>query len=280
MTTDSPGTAVTLGVGMFGSGQRSTARHRATADPARFDGPTAAGPEALEASPGRTPIWATLTVFALLVAVLLAVWVLFGRGSSPTGPTAGTPTGSPSTSPSARAAAGPGISTVVRVRPDGSQRTTERITFQQPRTSLVVLVPARPGAGAQFHPSVTNISIRAHGHVQRRNDTLSTGEATSFQLSSPATRVVVRYSADNAGAAGDASSPGRALALVTPVLVAPPAGVKARVEVISPHVLNIGCVTPRGVLATCGTRIPGGWQVHVRAGRPVPDVIAQVSLKS
>ena len=268
---------------MFGSGQHSTARHRATAeDSARLNGSPTARSEKHHAAPSRTPIWATALVFGVLLLAVFGAWVLFGRdtGSSQPGPAAGTPTGTPttSTSPTRSAAAGPGLRTAVRLRPDGSVRTTERITFRRPRSSLVLSIPRRPGAAAQFAPSVTNVGVRANGNGQRRNDTLSTGEATTFQLRSPATRVVVRYSVDNAVARNHAYAPDRTLALVTPVKVAQLAGIRSNVKVVSPHVLNIGCVSPRGVLATCGSRTAHGWQVRARAGRPVPDVIAHVHL--
>jgi hypothetical protein len=142
----------------------------------------------------------------------------------------------------------------------------------------VLSVPRRPGAGAQFAPSVTNVRIRAEGNRQHRNDTLSTGEATTFQLSARAKRVVVRYSVDNAVARSRSAAPDRTMALVTPVAVARLAGIRSSVEVASRHVLDIGCVSPRGVLATCGSRTAHGWQVRAHAGRPVPDVIAQVHL--
>jgi hypothetical protein len=270
---------------MFDGGQRSTARHRATAeDPSPFSGSPAAQPEKLHAA-GRTPVWATTLAFAGLVLLLLGIWALFGRGpsSAPAGPAAGTaaPTkASPSSTPTGPAVARPGLSTVVRLRPDGTLRATERVTFRRPRSTLVVSVPARPGAGAQFGPSVTNLRVRANGRVHHGEAFLSSGEATSFRLVSSARRFTIRYAVQNTVARSTPSVPERGLALVTPVAVARLAGVPSHVEVVSPHVLSIGCVSPRGVLATCGSRTARGWQVRAAAGQPAPDVIAQVSLPS
>jgi hypothetical protein len=271
---------------MFDNGQRSTARHRATAeDTSAFNGSPHAQPEKVPAAAGRTPIWATALAFTALVLLLLGIWALFGRGpsSAPSGsgpPSASPSKASPTTTPTAPAVARPGLSTVVRLRPDGTLRATERVTFGRPRSTLAVSVPARPGAGAQFGPSVTDLRVRAHGKVHRGEGFLSSGEATNVRLASPARRVVIRYSVRNTVARSTPSVPDRGLALVTPVAVARLAGVPSNVKVVSPHVLSIGCVSPRGVLATCGSRTAHGWQVRAAAGQPAPDVVAQVRLPS
>lgn len=212
---------------------------------------------------------------AAFLAVLLAVvltWLglkVFLPDRSPA-PAASTTTPSSTT--------GVGARTLVAIGDAGALHVVETITFDTAESRLGLSVPLRQGAGKPFRPSVRGLVVREPGPATSV-DHMSAGERASVRFSTPADRVVLEYDATGAALrSGDPSNPDRALALVTPLVVAEARGLPATVDVQSVKVLNVGCL--RGpALTGCGTQTQDGWTVETAGGgRSQTDVLAQVNL--
>jgi hypothetical protein len=214
----------------------------------------------------------SLAVLALVLAVglsWLGLRVLLPDGSP--APAAST------TNPSATADVGVRIR--VAIGDAGTMHVIETITFDAAVSRLRLSVPLRRGVGKQFRPTLSGLVVREPGPVTEI-DPMSVGEEASVRFSTPADRVVLEYDASGVAVrSGDTSNPDRALALVTPLVVAGAGGLPATVDVQSVKVLNVGCL--RGtVLAGCGTQTPDGWTVETAGGpdRSPTDVLAQLNL--
>jgi hypothetical protein len=265
---------------MFGSGQRG-ARHRAPV--VASTAPATEQPHKAHAGPTRAPWWATGLAFLAILGLLFAGWKAFGQlGQKPT-PGAGAgarpaAASSPAPTTAAASAGTPGARTTVTIGPNGGLHAQMILTFGSKRSRIAFSVPSRPGVGTQFLPLVENIRVTANGKTHALTQSLFSGDAASFRLSSPARLVTVRYLVRDAVSRSAPSAPGRALALATPLVVGHVGRLSASVQVGSRHVLNIGCISRNGTLATCGTQTAKGWKVVAAAGQPTPDVVAQVNL--
>jgi hypothetical protein len=95
----------------------------------------------------------------------------------------------------------------------------------------------------------------------------------------PGTRTAdLSYHAVGVMKLNEPSTAGRALVLVTPLIVNPTYDLYGTVSVHSPAVTNVGCSTAGGALTACGTRIPDGWRVTAPPGQGGVNVLAQITL--
>jgi len=219
--------------------------------------------------PRRTWLASLAAVAAILLAVITwqALQYLFSdRTPAPVSST---------TAPSAAAVAG--VASQVTIGDAGGLHVVETLTFETAQTRIDLAVPRRGGAGEDFQPSISSLMVRGPEPV-REAGSMGVGDQTSIRFDSPARRVVLEYDAGGVVQhSGDASSPERALALVTPLVVIGTGGLPATVEVQSVKVLNVGCLH-RGVLTGCGTHTREGWTVETSGGEGSPDVFAQLNL--
>lgn len=228
-----------------------------------------AGAHARRARGGRRLPLAVIGVVLAVALTWLTLRVVLPDGTP--APAAST------TNPSAPADVG--TRTRVGIGDAGTLHVIETITFDGPQSRLRLSVPIRQGAGKEFRPTISSLVVREPGPVTEI-DPMAVGDEASVRFSKPAVRVVLEYDASGVVIrSGDTSNPDRALALVTPLVVAEAGGLPATVDVQSVKVLNVGCLRGR-VLAGCGTQTPDGWTVETtgRADRSPADVLAQLNL--
>ncbi|GAB3776320.1 hypothetical protein FB382_000055 [Nocardioides ginsengisegetis] len=160
----------------------------------------------------------------------------------------------------------------------GRMHFVETITFPTARSQLDLSVPRRMGAGADFRPVVSSLVVREPGSAEVKP--LGLGDRTTVHLTRSAVTVVLEYDASGVvNRSGDVSTPDRALALVTPLVVEQARRLPAVVRVSSVKVLNVGCL--RGTtLVGCGTETADGWAVESSGseGDVLSDVLAQLNL--
>lgn len=207
---------------------------------------------------------------AVAVLLVLASWqalrLLFPDGTQ-----------SPAASDTSSAPAG--VSMQVRIDDAGLLHVVETVTFESPRTQIDLSVPERSGAGEQFRPAISSLVLRGPGPVSELAE-MGLGDEESVELASASPRVVLEYDASGVAVrSGVTSSPERALALMTPLVVGQGRSLPWTVEVDSVKVLNVGCLRD-DVLTGCGTRTSDGWTVETSgaAGEHTFDVLAQVNL--
>lgn len=239
-------------------------RRSAIRAPAR----SGAGAHARRARGGRRLSLAFLALVLVLGVSWLGLRVFLPDGSP--APAASTTNSSSS--------ADVGVRTRVAIGDAGAMHVVETVGFDEAVSRLRLSVPLR-GAGREFRPTISGLVVREPGPVTRV-DPMSVGDQAAVRFSTPADRVVLEYDASGVAVrSGDTSNPDRALALVTPLVVAEAAALPATVDVQSVKVLNVGCLRGR-VLSGCGTQTPGGWTVETAGGgdRSPTDVLAQLNL--
>lgn len=241
-------------------GRRSAARPRARSD---------AGAHARRARGPRRLSLAFLALVLVLGVSWLGLRVFLPDGS----PAPAASTTNPSSS------ADVGVRTRVAIGDAGTMHVIETVTFDEAVSRLRLSVPLRQGVGKQFRPTLSGLVVREPGPVTRV-DPMSVGDQASVRFSTRADRVVLEYDASGVAVhSGDTSNPDRALALVTPLVVAEAGALPATVDVQSVKVLNVGCL--RGTtLIGCGTETADGWAVESSGsqGDVLSDVLAQLNL--
>lgn len=214
---------------------------------------------------GLVPLAAAVAVL-LVLASWQALQLVFPDGTQ-----------SPAASDTSSAPAG--VSMQVRIDDAGLLHVVETVTLESPGTQIDLSVPQRAGAGEQFRPVISSLVVREPGPVSEVPE-MALGDQESVELASASARVVLEYDASGVAVrSGDTSSPERALALVTPLVVVQGRSLPWTVEVESVKVLNVGCLRD-DVLTGCGTRTPDGWTVETSGieGEHTFDVLAQVNL--
>jgi len=171
------------------------------------------------------------------------------------------------------------IRSQVVVGTGGTVDVVQRVSFGTPRSRLVVSIPARSAPGPQFEPRVTELRLRVDGRAAPGlSRQLETGESHTFSFDEPVTSVVLAYAVDGAIAGTGPSVEGRALALMTPLVIAGTEALDSRLEIDGNDVLNLGCAAHGEPTTVCGAESGQVWVVGRRAGDPVVDVVAQVDL--
>lgn len=210
----------------------------------------------------------------LAVVALLALLGLQALGLLPSGgpePAASTTTPAP---------AGPeGTSTQVSIGDTGTMHVVETLTFATAQTRVDLAVPPRAGAAKGFRPTISSLAVRPLPPGADAGP-LGPGDEVGYRLASPSTKVVVEYDASGVVVRNhDQANPERALALVTPLVVAQAQHLPGHVDVQSVKVLNVGCLQGSR-LTGCGTRTADGWTVETSGGADAPrtDVLAQLNL--
>ena len=171
------------------------------------------------------------------------------------------------------------VSMQVSIDDAGLVHVVETVTLDSARSTIDLSVPERAGAGKQFHPVISSLVVREPGPVGRVAE-MGIGDEQSLELPSASARIVLEYDASGvAERSGDSSNPERALALVTPLVVAQGRGLPWTVEIDSVKVLNVGCLRD-DLLTGCGTKTSEGWTVESSGvqGEHTFDVLAQVNL--
>lgn len=168
--------------------------------------------------------------------------------------------------------------TTVRIVRKGALDVEDRITFPAPRKSLVLAIPHRTGVTRHFTPVASRLVVSVAGQHGSSLDALTPGPPVTVHLSAPATKVALHYTVTGAVTRSRPSAPGRALVLVTPMAVGGTRGLPSRLVIVSPGVLNVGCVHGSDELSTCARRNHDGWIVRGQSSGSTSDVVAQVDL--
>lgn len=161
---------------------------------------------------------------------------------------------------------------------DGSARVSLILTFARPVDHLDLSVPARRGAAADTDPRLTALSVEADGRAVEAPPRPRPGRDVSVALVEPSTRVVLAYTATGVTLHTTPAEPMRALALLTPVVIAQAEGSPWRVSVDSVKVRNLGCAGNDGRLVSCGTAAGATWTVEGSGDELRTDVLAQLDL--
>jgi hypothetical protein len=167
---------------------------------------------------------------------------------------------------------------VVRIGDDGALRVQQRVTLGAPVRSLELAVPRRQGVTATLDPRVDEVTIEAAGRELTLGPTLRPGDRTTVSLPAQTTQAVVRYAATGVALRTEPSTPERALALATPLMLGQAKGLPSRVDVKSVRALNVGCVDLAGTMRGCGTKTRSGWTVETSGSEPYADVVVQLNL--
>lgn len=229
-------------------------------------------PGAHAARPRRTWVGPVAAVAAVVLAV--TTWQVLSSLLPADGPAAV----STSTGPSVPSAS-VGANARVSIGDTGRLHVVETVVLAEATEWLDLSVPPRAGAGEPFRPTISNLEVSQPGLVTQPAP-LEGGDETRIRLTSAATRIVLEYDASGVVVrSGNPNTPERALALVTPLVVAQASGLPSTVAVQSVKVLNVGCLLG-AELTGCGTETPDGWTVETSGGPddPRPDVLAQVDL--
>ena len=161
---------------------------------------------------------------------------------------------------------------------DGSARVSLILTFAKPVDRLDLSVPARRGAAADTNPRLSALSVEADGRAVEAPERPEPGHDATVELVEPSTRVVIAYTATGVTLHTTPAQPTRALALVTPVVVAQAEGSPWRVSVDSVKVRNLGCAGNDGMLVSCGTAAGATWTAEGSGDEGRTDVLAQLDL--
>ncbi|MEP6528032.1 MAG: hypothetical protein ABJA86_12820 [Nocardioidaceae bacterium] len=215
-------------------------------------------------------------VFVLLVtAVALAaiVWQVIAIGRADD---------SPSTSAGSGATQTPlGQQSAVMITSRGQLDGVMHLVLQHPASSirLRVLMPAAGTSTADFDPIVRQLTLTVDGRqIKTVGRDLQSGDKLTLPLP-PGTRTAdLSYHAVGVMMRNEPSIAGRALVLVTPLIVNPTYDLYGTISVHSPAVTNVGCSVAGGPLTTCGTKIPDGWRVTAPPGQGGVNVLAQITL--
>ncbi|MGZ4536943.1 MAG: hypothetical protein ACXVXE_15475 [Nocardioidaceae bacterium] len=220
----------------------------------------------------RRSLLAPLLVGTLLVGAFVG---LRSAGLFPSEPSA---RATSSTGPKSGPVAAPLARTEVHLGDAGGMHVVSTLTFATPQSRLDLSVPRRSGVGREFVPTLTGLTV-GNARDGSTPPTLDARGSATVRLARPSSRVVLEYDVSGAVRRSDPDTPERALALVTPLVVAQAASLPASVVVPSVKVLNVGCL--RGARLTgCGTHTGSGWTVESSGGRDQQrfDVLAQVNL--
>jgi hypothetical protein len=171
-----------------------------------------------------------------------------------------------------------GSRVVVRIADDGALRVEQRVTLHAPADTLRLAVPRRRGVTGTLEPTVGHVTVEAGGREVPVETTLRQGDRTSVSLPGRTTQAVVRYAATGVVLRSEPSTPERALALATPLLLDQARRLPSRVDIESVKALNVGCVDLRGTMVGCGTRTSTGWTVETSGTEPYADVVVQLNL--
>ncbi|HEU4811211.1 MAG TPA: hypothetical protein VFT00_03625 [Nocardioides sp.] len=171
------------------------------------------------------------------------------------------------------------VSLQVRIDDAGLLHVVETVMLESPRKALDLSVPERAGAGKEFRPVISSLVVRVPGPVGEVPE-MGVGDEETVELPSESARIVLEYDASGVAVrSGDPSNPERALALVTPLVVAQGRGLPWSVAIDSVKVLNVGCLRD-DLLTGCGTKTSEGWTVETSGveGEHTFDVLAQLNL--
>ena len=218
----------------------------------------------------RRPSWLPTVVVVLLVLTGTAAGLRI----------AGVPgeDGTRSVDTATTVAAEEGSRVVVHIGDDGVLRVEQRVTFREPARRLVLAVPRRQGVTATLDPRIDEVTVETGGREQSLKSVLRRGDRISVSLPAPTTQVLVRYTATGVVLRSEPSTPERALALATPLVLDQAEGLPSRVDVESVKALNVGCVDLKGTMVGCGTKTGSGWTVETSGSEPYADVVVQLNL--
>jgi hypothetical protein len=207
------------------------------------------------------------------VALAAIVWqiIAIGRGDD-----------TPSTHAGSGATQTPiGQQSAVMITSRGQLDGVVHLVLQHPATSIRVrvLMPAAGTSTADFDPIVRQLTLTVDGQqIKTVGRDLQSGDNVRLALP-PGTRTAdLSYHAVGVMKLNEPSAAGRALVLVTPLIVNPTYDLYGTVSVHSPAVTNVGCSIAGGALTACGTRIPDGWRVTAPPGQGGVNVLAQITL--
>ncbi len=218
-----------------------------------------------------------IALTAVMLAALVGVFALLAR--FPGGPPEDEPpTAAPDPPRVKGAEALQGVDYRIRVWPDGSVRVRATLTFASPVERLDLSVPARLGAGGPTRPVVATLAVKADGLPVPVGEQPAIGRSASIPLARPAQKVEMSYLAKGVTLRSSESLPGRALTLVTPVVIDQAWPLPWSLTVRAPKVLNVGCAGLDGQLDVCGRSSTKGWSVTGAQDDGPVDVLAQVDL--
>lgn len=201
--------------------------------------------------------------------------------STPSTPTSPASTSESSSSPSAGSGEG-SRATVSTVVDDTTLQVQERVTLADAGDSLQLTFPDRTGRLSVFAIQVDDIRVDTGSGEETVDQDLAPGGSIDIPLPEGTEEVTISYEAVGAVRLSDPSvdgaTPGRALALVTPLQVEPDADDRS-IEIVSDYVDNVACVSDAQRVVACGATNDDGWEADGMPGDFV-DVFAQLTLPS
>ena len=215
-------------------------------------------------------------VVLLITAIALGaiVWKIIGIGHGDGG-SSSTDAGSGAT-PTAV-----GLKSGVTITSDGGLDGVMQLVLDHPVPSLAVrvLTPAAGTSTADFEPLISQLTLTADGQqITTVARELRSGDKVKLALPTGARSVTVSYRADGVMVRSEPSKAGRALVLLTPLIVSPTNNLYGSINVHSTAVTNVGCSIAGAPMIACGTKTSDGWRVTAPPGQGGVNVLAQINL--
>jgi hypothetical protein len=231
-------------------------------------------PEAERESRRRGLLMGLVVLLITAIALGAIVWRIIGIGHGDGG-SSSTDAGSGAT-PTAV-----GLKSGVTITSDGGLDGVMQLVLDHPVPSLAVsvLTPAAGTSTADFEPVISQLTLTADGQqIKTVARELRSGDRVKLALPSGARTVELSYRADGVMFRSKPSKAGRALVLLTPMIVRPTNNLYGSINVHSTAVTNVGCSIAGAPLIACGTKTSDGWRVTAPPGQGGVNVLAQINL--
>jgi hypothetical protein len=214
-----------------------------------------------------------IVLLATALALAAIVWQIIAIGRGDDTPSTAPGTGVTQTALSQQSS--------VMITAGGQLDGVMHLVLQRPAASIQVrvLVPAAGTTTADFDPIVRHLTLIVDGRqVKAVGRELQSGDNVRLALP-PGTRTAdLSYHAVGVLKRNEPSIEGRALVLVTPLIVTQTHDLYGTISIHSPAVSNVGCLVGADQMTNCGTKIPDGWQVDAPPGQGGVNVVAQITL--